>query len=90
MSTETERRLKLSAPQQDLLDGLRRGAICHYMPYAGRFNPTPYYFRSDTMAHCTKQVEALIKRGLAERFDVKQYGDHKIRAAAAIGESHDH
>jgi hypothetical protein len=57
---------KLSKTQQDLLDAMKRGVTVHYMPYAGRFNPTAYYFRTDTMKRCTAAADALIQKGLAK------------------------
>lgn len=70
---------KLPKTQQDLYDAMKRGVICHYMRYMGTFRPNAYYFRTDTHASCTAAVEALVKKGLAERFEVTQFGDHKVR-----------
>jgi len=70
----------LSKLQQELLDAMRAGAVVHYMKYAGRFNPTPYYFRSDKMQRCTKQAEALMARGLVTVVKENDYGDHKLVA----------
>lgn len=70
---------KLTPPMQDLYEALQRGVVCHYMKYMGQFNPSPYYFRSDTMKNCTAQVRALLKRGLAEKFGDKGYGEHEVR-----------
>ena len=71
----------LTKPQQELLDALRAGLFCHYMKYMGRFNASPYYFLSGTTKRCTAQVEVLLKRGLAEKFEVKTFGDHKVRVS---------
>lgn len=57
----------LSKTQQDLLDAMKAGVTIHYMPYAGSWNPRPYYFRNDTMKRCTAAAEALRAKGLAER-----------------------
>lgn len=72
--------MKLSTPQAELLQAMRAGAVCHYMRYMGTFNPTPYYFRTDTMKPCTKQARALLTRGLVEEFERGAYGNHKLRA----------
>lgn len=58
--------ITLSKTQQELLDAMKAGVFVHYMPYAGNFNPRPYFFRSDTMKHCTAAAEALKKKGFAE------------------------
>lgn len=60
---------KLPRTQQELLDALRSGVVCHYMPYSGRFNPAAYWFRGDNMKRCTAAAEALIAKGFAETFD---------------------
>ncbi len=52
---------ELSAPQQELLTAMKNGTYVHYMS-----GMSPYFFRNDTMRHCTKTIEALIKRGLVE------------------------
>jgi hypothetical protein len=36
------------------------------MPYAGRFNPTAYFFRSDNLKRCTAAANALVAKGLAK------------------------
>lgn len=73
---------KLSPLQQNLYDAMRQGVRVHWMPYQGRFGGA-YYFRSDTMKHCTKQVEALLKRKLVEVFDENPHNSwHKVRAIA--------
>ena len=69
----------LNAKQQELLDAMReKGVKCHYMPYAGSFNPTAYYFRTDTMRRCTATAQSLLDRGLVKKADVKPYGDHNL------------
>jgi len=50
----------LSPACQELLDALRRGVRVH-----GMFGIRSYYFREDTMTHCTRTVDALIRHGLA-------------------------
>lgn len=57
--------MKLSKTQLELLEAMKNGVKCHYMPYAGRFNPTAYYFRNDTMKRCTAAARALLEKGLA-------------------------
>lgn len=56
----------LSKTQKDLLDAMKAGVTVHYMPYAGNWNPRPYYFRNDTMKRCTAAAEALRAKGFAE------------------------
>jgi hypothetical protein len=74
----------LTTAQAELLAAMQTGVICHYMRYAGSFNPTAYYFRSDNRKRCTAQVKALLARGLAEKFDIKPYsGDHHVRVRSA-------
>lgn len=75
---------KLSKTQQEVYDQLLAGEYCHYMRYMGRFNPTPYYFMHGTMRRCTAQVNALLEKGLAERFDVDRFGEHKVRAKPVV------
>lgn len=58
--------IKLSKTQQELYDAMKAGVVVHYMPYAGRFNPNAYYYRSDTFKHCTAAANALISKGLAK------------------------
>lgn len=58
--------VKLSKTQSELLEAMKGGVTCRYMPYAGRFNPTSYYFRSDTMKRCTAPAKALLEKGLVE------------------------
>ena len=72
--------MKLSKTQQELLDAMRSGVVVHHMPYAGRFNPTAYYFRNDNMKRCTAAAEALLNKGFAEKYGVDFRG-HKLRAA---------
>jgi hypothetical protein len=59
---------KLTPAMEDLLHAMKRGVRVHFM--GGLY---PYYFRSDTMKPCTKQVEALIARGLVERVETEKY-----------------
>jgi hypothetical protein len=59
---------KLTPAMGDLLQAMKRGVRVHFM--GGLY---PYYFRSDTMKPCTKQVEALINRGLVERVETEKY-----------------
>lgn len=69
---------KLTVRQRELLEAMKRGVICHYMPYAGRLNPTDYYYRDDTHQRCTAQAKALVARLLVEKFD-KDWRGHKLR-----------
>ena len=70
---------KLPKTQQELLDAMQAGVICHYMPYMGRLRPNPYYFRNDNMKRCTAAAGALLEKGLVEVFD-KDWNGHKLRA----------
>jgi hypothetical protein len=45
---------------------MKTGVVVHHMPYAGRFNPSPYYFRNDTMKRCTAAADALYRKGFVE------------------------
>ena len=49
------------------------------MPYAGIFNPAAYYFRSENFKRCTAAAEALLAKGLAEKYDIAWRG-HRVRA----------
>lgn len=71
---------KLSAAQTDLLEAMRRGVTCLYMPH-GRPHGA-YYFRTDTMRHCTKSAVALLTRGLVEKFGASPFGHNGLRALA--------
>lgn len=77
----------LSKTQRELYVAMKAGAICHHMPYRGRFNPNAYYFRSDTMKRCTAAAEALLRRGLVERYD-EDWRGHKLRVSANTKSSH--
>ena len=59
---------KLTPAMGDLLQAMKRGVRVHFM--GGLY---PFYFRSDTMKPCTKQVEALMARGLVERVETEKY-----------------
>lgn len=69
---------KLTAPQRELYEAMLNGCTCFYMPYAGRFNPSAYYFRTDNMKRCTAQAKALLKRGLVEKYK-EDWRGHKLR-----------
>ena len=69
---------KLTAKQQELLDAVNRGVVLRYMRYMGRFNPSAYYFRSDTLNRCTSTAAALYERGLVARVNENEFGDHKL------------
>jgi hypothetical protein len=71
--------LRLSKTQRELLDAMRGGVVVHYMRYMGRFNPHPYYFRTDG-GRCTKAAQALLEKGLVEKVEKTQFGDHKLIA----------
>lgn len=53
---------KLTPAMEDLLLAMRRGVRLHFMPYSCSYDA--YYFRRDTMKHCTKQAGGLFARGL--------------------------
>lgn len=71
--------MKLSPPQAELLAAMQAGVICHYMMHGRGEN---YYFRSDTMRHCTAQANALRARGLVEPY-ARDWRGHKLRATHA-------
>lgn len=71
--------MKLSKTQQELYEAMQAGTICYFIPYAGRFNRSAYYFRDGTHARCTAAARALLERGLIERFDEKFGDGHKLR-----------
>lgn len=71
---------KLPRTQQELLDAMRGGVTLNYLPYAGSFNPVAYYFRSDNMKRCTAAAEALLRKGLVEKFNESWRG-HRLRIA---------
>ena len=72
---------KLSRTQQELLEAMRGGVVCHYMPYSGRFNPTAYFYRSDNLKRCTAAAEALLKKGLVDEYD-KSWRGSSLRIKA--------
>jgi hypothetical protein len=74
--------MQLSKTQAELLEAMKSGVVCHYMPYAGRFNPTDYYFRDDTMRRCTAAAKALYEKGLVEVKD-KDWRGHRLVAKSA-------
>jgi hypothetical protein len=69
----------LPKTQADLLNALQNGVVLHYMPYMGTFNPSAYYFRDDNHQRCTAAAEALLRKGLAEKYDETWRG-HRVRA----------
>ena len=71
--------MKLSKSQAELLEAMQNGVKCYYMRYMGRFNPTAYYFRSDTMKRCTATAKALLEKGLVE-VRYRKNGDHVLIA----------
>lgn len=73
--------MKLTAKQQELYDALKQGVVVHYMPYMGRFNPSAYYYRHDTHQKVTVAADALVKKGLAERYD-EDWRGHKLRVSS--------
>jgi hypothetical protein len=70
MSTD----VKLTKPQQDLLDAIRAGVTVSFSPYMRRFNPGEYYIRLDTSAKCTPAARALLNKGLVEKVGVSWLG----------------
>jgi hypothetical protein len=73
--------MKISKTQQELYDAMKNGVKVSYMPYMGRFRPNAYYFRYDNNKRVTAAAEALLKRGLAEKYD-KDWRGHMLRAKA--------
>lgn len=76
---------KLTSNQIEILRLMQQPeAIVYYMEYMGRFNPNPYYFINAGLKKCTKQIEALLKAGLAEQYDENRYSArHKVRLTEA-------
>jgi hypothetical protein len=70
--------MNLSTKQQRLFDEMKAGAICHYMPYQGRFNPIPYYWCDKDYRRVTMECRKLLKLGLVEKFGDK-WDRHKLR-----------
>lgn len=59
--------------QQELYNAMKNGVVVHYMAGLNQ-----YFFRSDTMKHCTKQARALLKAGLVEEYK-KDWRGSKLR-----------
>jgi len=73
---------QLSASARELYAKMQAGdAQVYYMRYMGSFNPSAYYYRSDTGRRCTRQVASLLAAGLIERFD-ENWSGHSIRVKA--------
>lgn len=70
----------MTASQQELYAAMQNGVICHYHRYMGRFNPHPFYTRSDTWERCTVAAKGLLKLGLVERVNEDKFGSHVLRA----------
>jgi hypothetical protein len=70
--------VKLSKTQAELLEAVNGGAILYYMPSAGSFIPRSYYFRSDTMSHCTAAAKALKEKGLVREVGRDMSGRHQL------------
>jgi len=56
--------MKLTPPQQELLDAMRAGTRVIFMRNGGSY----WYFRTDTMKRCSNQARALEKAELVERY----------------------
>ena len=81
---DTPEKKPMTEKMMKLLAAMAEGSNVHYMPYAGRFNPCAYYFSGHDMRRCTKQVDGLLERGFAEKYDQKPYsGNHKVRITDA-------
>lgn len=80
---QRRRVMRLTQKQQDILDALRGGAVAHYMPYQGRFNPNPHYFLSTTLCRCTREIKRLLALGLAMQTS-RSPGRRHIVVAAPI------
>jgi len=66
---------KLTPAQQHLYGSMQLGVRVRFMS-----GISGYYFRDDTMKHCSPTVMALLKAGYLEKYDQKSYSnDHKIR-----------
>ncbi len=67
--------MKLTKPQQELLDAIKAGGTVNYHPYMGRFNPHAYYslwmpqgFQGPRhRGRCTAPAKALLKAGLLKK-----------------------
>lgn len=66
MSASKPKNTQLTESQRELYEAMQKGAKCRFMPYMGTFNPSSYYFRTDTMKRCTVAARALLKRKLVE------------------------
>ena len=64
MSEQSDRIVRLSASQQELLDAMRGGVRVYYMT-----GMNAHAFRTDTMRHCTSTIDALKRRGLVEAYN---------------------
>ena len=72
--------MKLSKRQAELLAAMETGVVCYYMRSMVRFNPTAYYFRSDTMKRCTATAKALFDKGLLTSKVDDKSSDHFLVA----------
>lgn len=66
----------LKDEQKRLLAYVQNGGRLIYRPYQGRFNPNPYYYRSDTHAHVSVDAKALLAHGLIAH--TKGFGDNAM------------
>lgn len=74
----------LTPSMQELLDAMKAGTICHFMPYAGSFQPNAYYFRNDTMKKCTRAARGLLERGLVVAISKSHYDRRHILKAKEV------
>lgn len=71
--------MKLTKPQQQLYDAMKRGVVCHYGQMQ-RTQSSTYYFRNDTYKLVTAAARRLLGLGLAEKFNTTPYGTrHSLR-----------
>jgi hypothetical protein len=68
---------ELSKTQAELLEAMKNGVACWFMPYMGSFRPTAYYYRDDTGRRCTAPARALLEKGLVE-IHAKDWRGHKL------------
>ncbi len=77
-------KIKLSALALKLYEEMKTGVTCFLMhPFRGGKS---YYFRSDNLKKCTRQVKALLDAGLVEGFYESMRRGYRVRVKRSAEE----
>lgn len=87
--TAKTKKIVLTERQLSALKELsQKGVVAHYMPYRGRFNPTPYWFLTSTHRRATREVERLSQLGFVDQEHKDSYGEHSTGRISEKGRAY--